>query len=451
MLLPINTDAPVYHYPFATIGLIVVNFICFLLTGMGSHEAVDVWGPLALEHGNGLHPLQWITSNFIHGGFMHLFGNMVFLWGFGLVVEGKLGWWRFLLVYFGIGISQCAFEQVVTLGVDPKANFEERLGFSIEDMADDLRAELKEQGVEEQQIEAQVEAQLADIKVKMSELAAIGSRSFGASSIVYGLMAMALVWAPKNELTLLVLFGMRVFTWEVSIFWFSIWYIGIEILTAFMEKFAIATATLHLMGAAVGFGVGTAMLKKQMVDCEDWDLFAVMSGHYGPNARDKYGNPIPRPGREAKAEIAEAPAPKKTPKPRGPSTEIIQKKLEEIEEFIAQEDFVTAADELYNLRLKDKKAKLAAVPLKDLIAGLFKAKRWDEVLPLMEEFIETYPEQAAPIRMRLANYHLNADEDPRAALKALKPINQETLTDEARSTFQKLVKTAKAMLKSGEA
>ena len=48
--------------------------------------------------GNGLHPLQWLTNNFMHSGFFHLAGNMIFLWTFGLVVEGKLGWWRFLLV-----------------------------------------------------------------------------------------------------------------------------------------------------------------------------------------------------------------------------------------------------------------------------------------------------------------------------------------------------------------
>ncbi len=59
------------------------------------------WG---LTHGEGLHPVQWVTNNFLHGRIFHLVGNMIFLWGFGLVVEGKLGWWRFLLVYMGIGI-----------------------------------------------------------------------------------------------------------------------------------------------------------------------------------------------------------------------------------------------------------------------------------------------------------------------------------------------------------
>lgn len=447
MLLPINTDAPVYYFPFATIGLIVVNFICFLLTGLGSEEAAHIWGPWALEHGNGLHPLQWITSNFIHGGFMHLFGNMVFLWGFGLVVEGKLGWWKFLLVYFGIGISQCTFEQVVTLGFKPEANLEERLGISFEDLEAGLRSELAEEGATEQEIEARV----AELKTQISAAAEMAGRSFGASSIVYGLMAMSLVWAPKNELTLLIMFGFRVFTWEVTIMSFSAWYIGLEILTAVFEKFAIATATLHVMGAVVGFGVGTLMLKKNMVDCEDWDLFAVMSGHYGPHARDKFGNRIERPADNRKAILPEEAAPKKKPKQHGPSASIVQKKLEEIEECIAQEDFVTANDELYNLRLKDKKAILDPIPLKDLIAGLFKGKHWDEVLPLMDEFIETYPDQAAPIRMRLANYHLTVAEDPRAALKALKPINQETLSDEARATFQKLVKTAKSALKADEA
>ncbi len=444
MLLPISTDAPVYYWPFATVGLIVVNFICFLFTGLGSEEAAHIWGPWALEHGNGLHPLQWITSNFIHGGFMHLFGNMIFLWGFGLVVEGKLGWWKFLLVYFGIGISQCAFEQIVTLGFKPETTVEQKFGDALEE----LRAELKDEGLSDEEVEAQV----TQFKEELTSAVALhGSKSFGASSIVYGLMAMSLVWAPKNEVTLLIMLGFRVFTWEVTIMSFSAWYIGLEILTAVFERFAIATATLHVMGAVAGFGLGTLMLKKNMVDCEDWDLFAVMSGHYGPHARDKFGNRIERPVDNRKAIVAEEPAPKKKPKQHGPSASTVQKKLEEIEEFIAQEDFVTANDELYNLRLKDKKAILDPIPLKDLIAGLFKGKHWDEVLPLMDEFIETYPDQAAPIRMRLANYHLTVTEDPRSALKALKPITQETLSDEARATFQKLVKTAKSALKVDEA
>ncbi len=47
---------------------------------------------------------------------MHLVGNMFFLWGFGLVVEGKLGWWRFLLLYLTIGAIYSVIIQTSMLG-----------------------------------------------------------------------------------------------------------------------------------------------------------------------------------------------------------------------------------------------------------------------------------------------------------------------------------------------
>ena len=138
MLLPWNTDAPIYHFPWATIGLIAVNTLVFFAT----LEAPDAeqW---CLAYGDGLQPIQWITSNFMHSGFMHLVGNMIFLWGFGLVIEGKLGWWRFLLVYLGIGAIECAAEQMA---------MQDRIGYAM-----------------------------------------------GASSIIYGLLAMSVVWAPQEN------------------------------------------------------------------------------------------------------------------------------------------------------------------------------------------------------------------------------------------------------------
>jgi len=58
MLFPLNTDAPIYHFLVVVIGLIAVNFFCFLLTGMGLDQNAELWQPWMLEYGNGLHPLQ---------------------------------------------------------------------------------------------------------------------------------------------------------------------------------------------------------------------------------------------------------------------------------------------------------------------------------------------------------------------------------------------------------
>ena len=99
-----------YHFPVVTIALIVLNTAAFAASL--AHEDPS---PYMLEFGDGLHPVQWVTSVFMHADPVHLVGNMIFLWGFGLVIEGKIGWWRFLLVYLGLGIFQSALVQLCML------------------------------------------------------------------------------------------------------------------------------------------------------------------------------------------------------------------------------------------------------------------------------------------------------------------------------------------------
>lgn len=124
MLIPYSTDAPLYHLPIATVALLVVNVVAFVpVATLGAADFEQHIVPWMLSHGDGLHPLQWIASNFIHGGVLHLLGNMFSLWAFGLVVEGKIGWWRFLLAYFGIGFVQCALEQTIALGASGGGSF----------------------------------------------------------------------------------------------------------------------------------------------------------------------------------------------------------------------------------------------------------------------------------------------------------------------------------------
>ena len=102
-MIPYATDAPIYHWPKATVALIVINTLVFGFTIGMNDEQITPW---LLTYGNGLHPLQWVSSLFLHAGLMHLIGNMIFLWSFGLVVEGKVGSLVFLAVYLGIGAAQ---------------------------------------------------------------------------------------------------------------------------------------------------------------------------------------------------------------------------------------------------------------------------------------------------------------------------------------------------------
>jgi membrane associated rhomboid family serine protease len=87
MLIPYSTDAPIYHWPITTVLLIAVIVLAFC----GEVANPDQVSAFILAFGDGLHPLQWLTCNFMHADFFHIAGNMVFLWCFGLIVEGKLG------------------------------------------------------------------------------------------------------------------------------------------------------------------------------------------------------------------------------------------------------------------------------------------------------------------------------------------------------------------------
>jgi membrane associated rhomboid family serine protease len=186
----------------------------------GDLQAIE---PLMLQR-DGIHPQQWISSNFIHGDVTHLLGNMVFLWVFGLVVEGKLGWYGFLPLYLGIGVIQCAAEQSLAVA----------FGF---------------QGA-----------------------------SYGASAAIYGLMATCLIWAPRNEISFLYWVFVQFGFFDVSILVLSLLYIGVDLLSAWWNGFALSTATLHLTGALVGLIVGVTLLKAKLVDCEGWDIFNVFFG-----------------------------------------------------------------------------------------------------------------------------------------------------------------------------
>ncbi|MBM79091.1 MAG: hypothetical protein CMJ78_00675 [Planctomycetaceae bacterium] len=232
MLVPLSTDAPVYHFPWATIALIFANVVCFVLTGMGAFENIEIWQNWALQFGEGLKPHQWLSMNFLHFGFMHLIANMIFLWCFGLVVEGKLGWWRFLLAYLGIGVLGGCLIQVVMLGYE-----------------------------------------------------GLSPGAGGASLVVYGLMAMSLVWAPKNEVSCLLVLWIRVFIIEITILKMGVFYIGIDVIFGLIKGFTVGGELGHVIGPILGFALGTFMLRQDWVDCENWDLFAVLKGTYGDTDR----------------------------------------------------------------------------------------------------------------------------------------------------------------------
>lgn len=104
MLFPIGDDqVKGGHFPLVCYGFIVLNIIIFFMQtnspgGLQEYAAI----PTQIVQGRDLHTL--LTSMFLHGGLMHLLGNMLFLWVFGDNIEATIGSFRFLLFYLMGGL-----------------------------------------------------------------------------------------------------------------------------------------------------------------------------------------------------------------------------------------------------------------------------------------------------------------------------------------------------------
>ena len=119
MLFPFRDDNPTRITPVVTMTLIAINVLVFLyqlsLRGRAGEAFVFSFGMIpAVLFGSAELPPQlaqippWatvFTSMFLHGGIMHIAGNMLFLWVFGNNVEDAMGHGRFLAFYLLCGIA----------------------------------------------------------------------------------------------------------------------------------------------------------------------------------------------------------------------------------------------------------------------------------------------------------------------------------------------------------
>ena len=131
-MIPLRDNVPTRTFPIVTIGIIAVNAVVWFweLSGRGvdvhvfrdGYYPCTVHGPCETIVFNGArfsHHLPWyegaFTSMFMHGGWVHILGNMLFLWIFGNNVEDALGRIRFLLWYLAAGLTATAAQTFVTL------------------------------------------------------------------------------------------------------------------------------------------------------------------------------------------------------------------------------------------------------------------------------------------------------------------------------------------------
>jgi len=98
------TRRPV-RVPVMTIAIVIVNFFVFILELLGGDAFVMKWSVIPAHITAGHDYVTILTGMFMHGGWSHILGNMIFLWAFGPEIEDTMGRGRYLVFYLLGGVA----------------------------------------------------------------------------------------------------------------------------------------------------------------------------------------------------------------------------------------------------------------------------------------------------------------------------------------------------------
>ena len=87
------------HRPVVTVTIIAINVFVFVLELIGGNSFIQQWAVIPANIAAGQRLVTIVTAMFMHGGWMHIIGNMVFLWAFGPEIEDAMGPVRYLAFY----------------------------------------------------------------------------------------------------------------------------------------------------------------------------------------------------------------------------------------------------------------------------------------------------------------------------------------------------------------
>jgi membrane associated rhomboid family serine protease len=452
-MIPISTDAPLYHYPIATVTVMVLNVLMFIGVGLnpeievievddprpsfsettpseqgdngkawnevlkedgaddqnGSDQALEGlqdesdWGAdgntrlkvqtgflhrnLCLEFGT-FKPWQWVTNNFMHADWLHLIGNLVFLWAFGIVVEGKVGWLVFSAIYLSVGTIY---------------------GFLL---------------------------QMGTVIIGMDEGVALG-----ASAAIFGLLAICVAWAPANEFETIWFFGLRAGMTEISILTFGAFFFVKELLFFGLQGFRMSSELLHIMGFLVALPVGLWMVKAGHVDCEGWDVFSYLQGRTGQDSKilkqTEKSKKEKRKRQLEESRIANAPSPQS-----------LQQLQSQVSEALDRGEFELAHRLHAKLASKNPTIQWQQKELHRIVSGYLKAKRYTEAADLIQIYVEMFDHDRFAMQVALLRIWLS-EQKPRKVLTYVKGMNVAFLGPEHTAKLKPIVEHAKKMIEAG--
>ena len=240
MLIPLRVDVPMYRRPIANYVILGLIVVCFgaQLANLGNPEAI---APYVLY---GWNPLGLIGHMFLHGGLMHLIGNLLFLWIFGNAVCEKVGNIAYPFIFLGLGLMAAATHNL------------------------------------------------------MSDHPAIG-----ASGAINGIVGMFVVWFPMNLISCFYFFWIFLFirwgTFEVSSYVMILLWLAFDILGAAIGMGGVAYWA-HLGGFGAGAALALLLTKLEWVSIYDTertvlDIFGLRKSWAERGGRHKAPQAAPPP------------------------------------------------------------------------------------------------------------------------------------------------------------
>jgi len=197
MLIPLSVDVPMYRWPISNIAIIVLT-VYYSVGGFANPEFVRE----ALLDGSS--PGGLLSYMLVHGNFVHLLGNMVFLWVFGNAVCAKVGNLTYVVFYVAAGIAG-----------------------------------------------------------GMAHLVLDGAPTIGASGAINGIVGMYLIFYPLNNITCFYLIFLPIppfcGTFSLSSMWIILLWLIFDIRGVLVGGGGVAYWA-HLGGFAAGFGIGALLL-----------------------------------------------------------------------------------------------------------------------------------------------------------------------------------------------
>jgi membrane associated rhomboid family serine protease len=104
-LIPLgDASRPQTRFAVVTVLIILLNVFAFFQELTYGDRFVLAWSAIPIRIIHGRHLITLLTSMFMHAGWMHIIGNMIYLWAFGREIENAMGSLRFLIFYLVGGV-----------------------------------------------------------------------------------------------------------------------------------------------------------------------------------------------------------------------------------------------------------------------------------------------------------------------------------------------------------